>query len=72
MWCTHVNPQVEVCQVNVQWSGGLVVGVTSLDPYTAVQQSSATKLKTGTFVASGKGFTVNSNEVCTTLECDRI
>ena len=42
-----------------------MVGVTSLDPYTAIQQSSATKLKTGTFVASGKVFTVNSNEVCT-------
>ena len=54
---------MEVHKVTTQWTGGLMIGVTSMDPSHAVKLPSATKLMTGTLVANGKAFTVNGNEV---------
>ena len=50
-------------KVNTQWSGGLMIGVTSMDPTHAIQLPSAIKLKIGTLVVNGKAFVVNGNEV---------
>ena len=52
-----------MCKVNTQWSGSLMIGVTSVDPSRAVHLPSAIKLTTGTLVANGKKFVVNGNEV---------
>jgi len=49
--------------VNTQWSGGLMIGITSMDPSHAIQLPSAIKLTIGTVVVNGKTFVVNGNEV---------
>ena len=52
-----------MCKVDVQWMGGLMIGVTSVDPSHAIQLSYAMKLINGTLTVHGKTFTVNGNEV---------
>ena len=54
--------------MNTQWSGGLMIGITSMDPSYAIQLPSAIKLTTGTIVVNGKTFVVNGNEVNEELE----
>ena len=49
--------------MNTQWSGSLMIGITSMDPSHAIQLPSAIKLFTGTVVVNGKTFVVNGNEV---------
>ena len=52
-----------MCKVDVQWMGGLMIGVTSVGPSHATQLSYAMKLISSTIMVHGKTFTVNGNEV---------
>ena len=50
-------------KVDVQWIGGLMIGIPSVEPLHAIQLSYAMKLISGTIMVHGKTFTVNGNEI---------